>query len=275
VNTSATIITTHSPKFHFAFNFIESYIKYVEQPHDLYFIFSNEEEANQFNNNSKFRYINNYKPLVLSSDLRNKNSIVNVKKFFALNSIINNYDYVGVYDCETEFVKHSNLDFIYKDIASFNYVKANESKIGANIIKLAAGFMGLDNNEKLINQTKNYSLYWWFNEIPVYSKESFIEFYEWYNSHPNLEVLQNEYYSFDYLIYTIWLICFKEFKINHIELPFECEVAAIEDFRLAVEQKDVISETFQSYWSTNGANHKKYDKIKLIIHIDNCGFINK
>jgi hypothetical protein len=275
MNKTATIITTHLPKFHYSFNFLESYIKYVEQPHDLYFIFTNEDEAKHFNLQSNFKYVNNYKPLILSESLRNKGSIVNVKKFFALNSIISEYDYVGVYDCESEFIKNCNLDLVYKDISSYDYIKANVSKIGGNIVKIAAGFMGLDTNESLIKETQNYSLYWWFNEIPVYKKELFIEFYDWYKSHPNLDVFESEYYAFDYIIYVIWLVCFKQFKIKNIELPFECEIAAIEDFRLSQEQKDVISETFQSYWSVNGANHKKYHKIKLIVHADNCGYIDK
>ena len=126
--------------------------------------------------------------------------------------IINDYDYVGVFDCESEFVKNCNLDVIYEDITSHDYVKANESKIGANIVKLAAGYMGLDTNERLISETKNYSLYWWFSEIPVYTKELFIEFYNWYKANPNLDILQSEYYAFDYLVYVIWLVCFKNYK---------------------------------------------------------------
>jgi len=272
---TATIITTHNPKFHHAFNLLESYIKYVKQPHDLYFIFTNENEMADFNWKSEYKYIDNYKPLILEESLRDKKSIVNVKKFFALQSIINDYDYVGVFDCESEFVKNCNLDVIYEDITSHDCVKANESEIGANIVKLAAGYMGLDTNETLISETKNYSLYWWFSEIPVYTKELFIEFYAWYRANQNLNILQSEYYAFDYLVYVIWLVCFKNYKIKHIELPFQSEISAVEDFRLTQEQKDAVSDEFQSYWSVNGVNHKKYENIKLIVHSDNAGYIDK
>jgi hypothetical protein len=153
---SCTIIPTHPAKFKWAYLLLDSYLEFVNQPHDLYFIFTNEHEMFDFNWKSEYKYIDNYKVLILDESLRDKKSIVNVKKMFALQSIINDYDYVGVYDCESEFVKNCNLDTIYEDIASYDYVKANESKIGANIIKLAASFMGLNSNEKLINQTKNY-----------------------------------------------------------------------------------------------------------------------
>jgi len=272
---TATIITTHVPKFDYAFNLLESYIKYVKQPHDLYFIFTNENEAAEFNWKSEYKYINNYKPLILDESLRSKGSVVNVKKFFALESIILEYDYIGVYDCESEFVKESNLNEIYKDIVSYDYIKCNVSTIGANIVKIAAEYVGLDKNEILIKESKNYSLYWWFNEIPVYKKELFIEFYKWYKSHPNLDILQSEYYAFDYLVYGIWLICFKGYKLKNYELPFEVDIAAVEQFRLTQKQKDIVSETFKSYWSVNGINHKKYEEIKLIVHSDNCGYIDK
>lgn len=272
---TATIITTHAPKFYLAAKFLKSFLDYVEQPHSLYFIFSNKTEKDIFIKTISQDFIPYFQSITLPENLQNKKSIVNVKKIYALQQIINEYNYIGVYDCESQFVKKCNLDIIYKDICNKNIIKANESKIGGNIIKSIAEKLQLIDNLNLIEQTENYSLYWWFNEIPVYEKQTCIEFLEWYNTNTHLNILQNEYYCFDYLVYGIWLICYKNIKAKKIETPFVSDIGAVENFRLNEEERNLISKLFDSYWSTNAKNQKKFDKIKLIFHTDNCGPITK
>jgi hypothetical protein len=266
IKKTCTIITTHLPKFNYAYSFIESFNKFVNKDHDLFLIFSNEYEYDCFDKN----LIKYFKPIFLSQHLRDKQSIVNVKKFDALNQLSGNYEYYGVFDCESLFVKESNLDIIYEEIASKNEIKSNISTIGASIIRKCSEFLNLSNNEILIKETKNFNTYWWFNEIPVYRNDLFTEFYSWYINHENIHILQREYYAFDFLVYGIWLICFKNFKIKNYELPFECEIGAVENFRLSQQQRDFVSESFDSFWSTNKMNIDKYSKAKILFHSDNC-----
>ena len=61
---SCTIIVTHSTKFNWAYGLFDSYLEFVDKPHDLYFVFTNEDEALKFKSNlSDLTY---YKELILS-----------------------------------------------------------------------------------------------------------------------------------------------------------------------------------------------------------------
>ena len=103
-----TIITTHTPKFKYAIKFLETFYKYSVEDHDIYFIFTNEQEYEAFSKLSPYPFYG----LILSEELRDCQSIVNVKKYYALNILVNKYDYIGTYDCETEIVKKVNLNHI-------------------------------------------------------------------------------------------------------------------------------------------------------------------
>jgi hypothetical protein len=264
---ACTIIPIHSPKFDWANKLIESYNEFVEKPHDLYFVFTNENEADSFKKATFYK--NDYKEIILVPALRNKNSIINVKKYFGIFSVKDEYEYVGVFDCESKFVRSCNLNEIYKDIATKKEFKANTASIGADIIKGIAEKLNLNYNKKLLLETDFYSVYWWFNEIPVYDMKYFSEFANWFYNLPNIDEIHSDYYCFDFLVYSIWLICFKEFKINIYKTKNKFECGAVEEFRVSDEDKNNVSEVFDSYWSTNFNNYLHYNKIKIIFQIDN------
>ena len=265
---SCTIIPTHSSKFKYAYDLLKSFNEFVESDNDLYLIFTNELEYEVFDKN----LIKFFTPIFLCKSLRkslrNEESIVNVKKFDALKQLCGKYEYYGVFDCDTLFVKKCNLHNIYEEIGSKNNIKSNTSTRGAAILKKCSKFLNLSNNETLIKETKNFSVYWWFNEIPVYKNDLFLEFYNWYINHENIHILRNEYHAFDFLVYGIWLICFKNYKIKNYDLPFECDFGAVEDVNLTQSQRDFVNETFESSWSTDKININKYDKAKISFHID-------
>lgn len=270
---SATVIPVHPPKFYNAINFLKSYNFFIKKPHDLFFIFSYKQEAQIFFNlvnKIDKELLSKYKSIILPEELTHKKSIVNIKKIYSIKALFNYYDFIATYDSECCFIKECDLDLIYEDICKKKYLKANKSIIGSNIIKRVCENLDLINDTKVIKETENFSLYWWFNEIPVYKKELFLEFFDWYIKHPKKEILQNDYYCFDYLIYGLWLISNKNYKLKKYEVPVELQIGAVEDFRLSQEMRDFVSKKFNSYWSTNSKNFKNYKKIKLIFHTDNC-----
>jgi hypothetical protein len=258
---TCTIITTHKFKFKYALKFLETFYKHVNQPHKIYIIFSNIFEANEF------RFLTNfdYETIILPADFELYKSIVNVKKYFALNSIIEQYDYIGVYDCETEIVKDVNLNEIYENIFNTKILKCNISEKGSEIIGNCAKKLGLFEN-KIIQNIVNKKLYWWFNEIPVYESKSFIRFYKWFEKLDNLDDIRNDYWCFDYIIYGIWLLVYEGFEIKEFDVDFYWGV--VEEFRMSESDKNTFTELFDSYWETNSINHAKYEKIKMLFHTD-------
>lgn len=265
-NKCCTIITTHAPKFKYAIKFLETFYKYNIEDHDVYFVFTNEQEYEAFSKLSPYPFYG----LILSGELRDCQSIVNVKKYYALNILVNRYDYIGVYDCETEIVKEVNLNYIYKDIYERKILKCNISTfehfpLEKNFTQYLVSKLNITPNQEL-QKAIDSKYYWWFNEIPVYESKSFKKFYKWFSQLENLKDIQNDYWCFDYMMYSIWLVVNENFKFTLFDT--EHIWGAVEEFRMNIDEKDILSNTFKSYWDTNSINHSKFPHIKLLIHTD-------
>jgi hypothetical protein len=259
---SATIITSHYPKFEYLAKLLDTFYENVEQPHDIYVVFSNEQEADIFS----FSYAKEHKALVLPHDMRGFNSIVNVKKLVAIKELYDKYDWLGVYDCETEYVKPVNLDELYQEIGSRKWVKGNYATIGADIIKKVATLLGLDTNRRVINETKDFTLYWWFQDIPVYDTSEVNLFLEWLDSRPNINQILNEYHCFEFLMYSLYMIAYKEWEVRPYD--FHLDIGAVEQFRLGEEERLKIIEAFEPHWCVDRTNHHKFPFVKIIVHTD-------
>lgn len=106
VNKVAFIIPTYPPHFNYAKNFLDTFRKnYLNLQADLFFIFSNESEAQEF---GEYEY-----KIILPDELRifENGGIINIKKFFALKSLQNQYDYYIVLDSESEIIKKCRFVF--------------------------------------------------------------------------------------------------------------------------------------------------------------------
>jgi len=261
---SATIITSHSPKFGYLIKLLDTFYENVEQPHDIFVVFSDENEAERFSN----MCTNKYNQIILLEYQRKLRSIVNVKKLIAIKALYKEYDWLGVYDCETEYVKPVNLDELYSDIGSKKYFKANYSSLGGPVIKKIATMLGLEENEKVIKETENFTLYWWFQNIPVYDTSEVGRFLEWMDSKPNIEEILNEYLCFDFLMYSLYMIAYRDWKVRPYD--FHLDIGAVEQFRLDEEQRLKIIEAFQPNWCVDRTNHSKFPFVKLIVHSDNA-----
>lgn len=257
---TATLITTHKPKFTYARTFLERFHQHVKKPHPLYIVFSNEEEADEFNRSVQLEYIR----LIVPANFMNYGGIVNIKKFFGLNEIINEYDYVGVYDCDSEIVKSVDFDLVYPTIFNTKVLKANVSERGSNLVKEVAEKLGMFN--EIIQTTVNKQMYWWFNEIPVYEKHSFKRFYEWFCKLENVDAIMQDYWCFDYIMYGIWLLTHEGFTIQ--EFNVSCYWGAVECIGMTQGEKNGTANLFDSYWIANLHNHQSYDKIKIVFHSD-------
>ena len=267
-----TVITTHPPKFKYAVKFIDSYYKYVNTDnHDLYFIFTTQEDADNLQSltNHKFN------SLILPSELRDFKSIINVKKYYAIDVLKDKYPYIGVYDCESEIVKTADLTQIYRDIYESKTIKCNPTNFGSsttgkfphgNLTNYILAKLDLPLNDELYLALNN-NYYWWFNEIPVYESKSFSKFYSWFLSLDNLDDIRNDYWCFDYILYSLWLVAYEDFtfkKLTDTKLSW----GAVEEFRMDPEQKNILSGIFNSYWDTNALNHHLFPNIKIIFHTD-------
>jgi len=257
---TATIIPVHSPKFKDLETFIKS-MQLLEVKHDLYVVFSSELEAFSFKRKGL-----EYKELVLPESEHGKLSVVNIKKNWALSQIYSQYDYIGVFDAETEIVKECNLDDVYYWIGNRNWVNGNWANLGGDIIKTIAKLLDIDTNDNIIRETKNYNLYWWFQDIPVYDCSKLERYFKWLNERANKNLIDNEYLCFDFLMYSMWNIAYEGWHIK--EFPFHLDIGAVEQFRLDESQRLEILREMKPYWSVDRGNHHQFQNIKMIFHTD-------
>tara|TARA_B110000503_G_scaffold130965_1_gene204946 strand:+ start:9239 stop:10033 length:795 start_codon:yes stop_codon:yes gene_type:complete len=236
---TATIIPLHKEKFKYAIEALISFHKHSSNE-NLYFIFSNIKEYKYFCSLTDL----SYKYLIVPSNMDLSINPINKKKFYGLDYLFSKgFNLVGVLDCEVLFVNSFNSKKLYKNIFNRSYFKSNQSTKGSSIIKYIATKLNVANNPHLISQTNNYTQYWWFNEICVYEKDLFLEFSKWVFSLNNFKDIISDPICFDYLLYSIWLIVFKNYNLKLIDPLNTYEFGALEHNFLSKE----TSLKFNSY----------------------------
>lgn len=253
---SCTIIPVHPPHYEYALGALRTHEQFVGT--NLYFVFSSDTDLNLF----KQTQADGFNYLVYPDKLTKEQNVITAKKFYAINELSKQYKYIGVFDSETLFVKEMDSDIVYKEICDSKIFKANVRRDSDHISDVAE-MMGYLDNETLIQETEGFTLYWWFNEICVYEASLFNEFYEWLLNHPNASKITNEFKCFDYLLYSIWLVCNKGYKIKKYMSDYSWGGAAIETNYNSNE----VSLQFGSYQDRN-INHVSLEHIKVQIMLD-------
>jgi len=256
---TATIVPIHPKHLQEGINCLYSFKE--NSKNDFFFVFSSTEDRDFFQ--SRMNRVLDHIMIDRETVERYPQGVITVKKLFGLRSIFDRYDYIGVFDSETVFVREFDSDVIYPDIYSKHYLKANRSLKGGEVVKNCALVMNLHDNQTLIQETDNYTQYWWFNEIAVYERDSFSEFFDFILSSSNKEQILSGYWHFDYLLYGIWLICFKNFKVKKCMQNREFHWGAVEDNGWGAPPDDLITTEFNSY--IDRTNYLKHQKVKALI----------
>jgi hypothetical protein len=204
IDNVALIIPIHPKHYHFIYNLLNK-INNI----DIILIFSNEHDYNCFNYKDKII------PILLPINTQS-NSIVSYKKFYALDKLKYNkkYDYFIVLDAEIDIVienfnKKNVINKIEKIFNNKLFYGGNSNDHGLiNITKTSANIICNNNSEviKLANITNNYTLYYWWSDLPVYKREHLCDFFSKF-SYNNMNWLH-----FDHIIYLNYLILHHDFK---------------------------------------------------------------
>lgn len=202
-----------------------------------------------------------FQSVVASEQTLKYTNVITAKKFYGLNVLFQKgYTHVGVFDAECEVVKPFDSNTIYPIIYNKRELKCNLSRWGGALVKANASILNIEND--LTNITDNFIQYWWFNEVCVYERDNFIDFFSYIKNIGDGVYAKWEY--FDYLLYGCYLLKYKNFKLNKLLQHRYYNSGAIENNFHNLNNE---SEIFQSYADCN-RNHAKYDHIKILIHTD-------
>ena len=195
--------------FDYGYELVGSAVKY-SMARNVYFVFSSYEQKDKFFAECEKRFSVQPGGLVLEDDLRGSRNPVTIKKWYGIRKLMDRYDYIAAIDCETVFVRDAGEEDVLEAAwREETYLAANRSVCGAAVVKRCAEALGLDRNETLRTETKEFRYTWWFNEIPVYRTADLDEFFRWIEDEGWNDAIYSEFCCFDYIVYVFWLLLYK------------------------------------------------------------------
>lgn len=272
---SCIMAPIHSGRGHFDYGlrYVKSYNEYFAD-NNVFLVFSNNEEKENY---KKISQNLKYRSIVCTEQLYCTKPI-SQKKIFGVNYIFNNteFDKVGVTDVDVVFIKSLNYDELFQKSVDKKVIYVSKSsnkgiieKVGREAAKI---FFSPQDYKKLEEITENFSLYFWFNDIPIYEKKYFKEFLSYINYDKKVKELL--YTTFDYILY-IWYLLLKDLvKFDHIEV--NNIRAQIQDKGSFLEAQQYIDENFfkeafmkyKPMWIVNQIEDNLMPNVFMKLHVD-------
>ena len=277
-NKCAFCIPIHPKHFNYGYKILDE-LKDTNDV-DLYFIFTNEEDKNTFINlNQSTEYV--YKYLILSDFIDIKivekhNCFPSFKKLYALSELYNKYKYISCIDSEISFIYKSNFYEMMKNISNNKIIcggdirndDASVSRYKTIIRDSLTKIVPSKDIEKLKNISKNYNIYTWWSNLPVYETSEVKHFLKWINFNNKKFIEKMNWNVFDDLLYNYFLI-----------LKYNYNLYIVPGLQHSLEYADsnTIEKVDQNicklYWVNKQAydeNKKYYNKnnFYIIYHID-------
>jgi len=206
---SAFVFPLHEPHFDFGHNLISSFNKYYEE-YKIFVVFSNDLEKESF----YLKYPNlSFESLVFP--YRIDKGVINKKKYFGINEIFNNYpfEYIGCIDSECLFLKRVDIDKRFSSFYKRGKLFANliSNELTSAVIKSPLKFFSSEQQEKLRVILHAERAYFWFNEIPIYHKETFQNFIRELNIFERFSDIT--WYDFDFITYAYYCLLHQKLKL--------------------------------------------------------------
>jgi hypothetical protein len=254
------LIPIHPPKYALAYNLLKSYNSLYSDK-NFYFIFTNQTDLKTFENlyhDIEFKYI--------ICDKFFGEGIINFKKIYGLNYIFNNTDYdaAAVIDCDSIFVKKVDYNSLF-----LNKIKSKKIFASASYNKYIATsclkFFANKDVEKILKNIKidEIFLYFWFNEIPLYSRKNFLDFYEYLNLKTSIHRLA--WADFDYIIYIYYLLTQNKIKIEILNSAKITQDSYVERTNLITHDMLKNFKLLNPLWLPNASNLTLLNKKELQI----------
>jgi hypothetical protein len=201
----AFLIPIHPPHYHFIYNLLCK-CKSNDIEIDIFLVFSNKIDYDNFNMKNEIQ------PIICDS--LNPNSIITYKKFFGLKQLANSeYDYIICCDSEIDIIcdnfTNENINNKIQNIFTNKKIYAGDTVDDSWVMKITETSANIFSNniDVLKNITKNFTMYFWWSDLPVYRKSDIIPFFNMIN----YENIMWEH--FDYIIYQYYLILYHGFNI--------------------------------------------------------------
>lgn len=250
----AFICPLYDMKNHFdlAFNLYKSMIDLgVDEP--IYYIFSDVPQKDKFAKRIKNAFGRELNYLILPKDQSHFKSKVVVKKMYALQQLMHEYDYLSIIDSESVFIRKTDFAQLFEDIWNDDgCLNANVSPDGFPIMRKCFRTLSkeLYHNKVLMREFGNYNYNIWFNEIPVYKCANLPNFFKWLEKFDE-NGWKNEWMCFEYYLYAAYLLLHEgKHIIKHKDIVSNGGVMEYLFQRQIDEQRQIIAK-LGTHWSSS------------------------
>ncbi len=272
-NKCAIVIPIHPKHYEYGKNIVES-LSNDNCDADLYFVFTNEEDKNNFkylNKKVKSIILNEHVDDNLMKNIEKNGSWVSTKKLIALKTLYNKYEYITCIDSEIIFLKNNNFYNMMKEV--YEQKKILGAKINTdelkNIIKNSSIAKNQEDEEKIKKITNDYTIYTWWNNVPVYKSDDIEDFFNFIGFDNLEEFLKRiNWYYFENLSYNYYCLVKRGFELiieETINTSIEhCDSSIVEN---------INNKILKLFWVPNKSYKKNkdyYDKndFYIVYHMD-------
>lgn len=211
------VVPTFPAHYLNAVNFLESFYKYrFDRQSDIYFVFTNEAEKDGFLP---------CKSIVLPPKLRvtQNRGIINIKKYYALMQLKDQYEYIVVLDDDCQFIATSDIrrvceEYFDSKILYGNLLRNPPFDIMCIVAEECKRFFA--EPDRL-----TCPLYLWWNQLCIYKTDTLSDFFQITKIDRTLASLKWE--DFDYYIYMYYLMLYQGFEVHDIGIVADCAFTEI------------------------------------------------
>lgn len=211
IDNIALLIPMHPKHYSLVYDLLNKF-KSNQITIDVYGIFSNKEEHASFQMKDMVKEI-------IPNTFPDDEGIVNFKKLYGLKQMIyTSYDYIILCDSETDIVPENftkdNMTKKIEDIFTHKKLYGISIPDFGRIMRPCANVFTGEDLIKLESATKNFTLYTFFFNIPVYKRDDIQGFLDTIK----YDTLKITYHHFDTLMYDYYLILTQNFEIIDVTL---------------------------------------------------------
>jgi hypothetical protein len=266
INKVAFVIPIHPKHYDIIYNFINKMHENGKKI-DIFLVFSSYKDYKNFEKKDKILKI------ILNKSYKEE-GIITYKKFYALEQLRNNseYEYFIVCDAEISIIPENfnegNILQKIEKIFENKTIYAGRSKCSF-FDKITTDSANLfDEQEKLKNITNNFTLYYWWSDLPMYKREHLTHFFG------KIDYSNIDWFQFDHVVYLNYLILYHKFDILNTT-PLLNHEHSLESYHTQDEKMlDVLKENKYGFsWATPKLFHanKEYflkEGTFLLYHLD-------
>jgi hypothetical protein len=241
---------------------------------DLYFVFSTEEDKNDFFKNADSGIHAQHLILTDFTNLeivQSTHSFVSIKKLYAVSQLYEKYDYISCIDSEIMFLKKNGFYDMMRSICEAKTIcggTLHEGSGDINILRDSLTKLTDDiYHEDLRKLSNDFRTYTWWTNLPVYDCKHVADFLKWIDF-KNTNLHRFSWNVFDDMLYNFYCILMHNYTLKEIENHNHSLEFANHDIVEYVDTK-----LCKLYWVNNNAyrqNKEYYEQngFYIVFHLD-------